>query len=209
MTGINALADALRVSASLTSLLLRGSNLGVEGAKALATGLAASASLTSMDISGNALCGVQFGHGTYDATGITALAGALGVCASLTSLDVSGNNEDEEGMRALGEALLASTSSKLINLKCSKLHLKAEATSLNVDNQGLGPGGAVLIAAATTKFMASLTVLDLSRNGLGSEGGGDGGGGRAGPARRGCEVVSGQGRAGLGRLRLRRLWGGL
>ena len=47
--GIQAIADALRVNASLTSLNLAANMLGPEGAKALAPGIAASASLTSLE----------------------------------------------------------------------------------------------------------------------------------------------------------------
>ena len=81
------------------------------------------------------------------------------VTASLTAVDVSGNKEGDEGMRALGEGLLASTSCKLRSFKCSKLDLQADATSLDLRNKGLGPGAAVLLSAAMTKFMASLTQV--------------------------------------------------
>ena len=47
-SGIKAIADALRVNASLTSLRLDENSLGPEGAKALAPALAANASLTEV-----------------------------------------------------------------------------------------------------------------------------------------------------------------
>ena len=53
--GIKAVADALRVSGSLTSLNLRSNSIGAEGAKSVADALGVNGSLTSLDIRDNAL----------------------------------------------------------------------------------------------------------------------------------------------------------
>ncbi len=54
----NAKKCLLFVSASRTTLDLRNNNLGRVGGKALAEGLRVNASLTSLDLSGNRLCGL-------------------------------------------------------------------------------------------------------------------------------------------------------
>ena len=97
------------------------------------------------------------------------IASLIGDNASVTSIDLSGNNEGEEGMQALGEGLLASTSCKLQSFKCSKFDLRADATSLDLSRKGLGPGAAVLLSAAMTKFMASITSVDVGFNSIGKE----------------------------------------
>ena len=53
--GINAIADALLVTGSLTSIDLALNRLGVESAKALAPAITASGSLTSVNLYGNHL----------------------------------------------------------------------------------------------------------------------------------------------------------
>ena len=43
------------------------------------TPMISNAALTSLNVSKNMLCGLnQYGHGTYDASGVTALADAIG-----------------------------------------------------------------------------------------------------------------------------------
>ena len=60
----------------------------VEGIAAIADALKVTASLTSLDLGGNALCGIGEsgrGRGTYSSEGIKAIADALRVCASVTT----------------------------------------------------------------------------------------------------------------------------
>ena len=40
-----------------------------------------------INLSGNTLCGVEYGRGTYTAEGIKAIAHAMGVSRSLTSIE--------------------------------------------------------------------------------------------------------------------------
>ena len=56
------------------------------GVKAIADALSVSTSMTSVNLADNALCGVKYGRGTYDATGIEAIAQALSVSTSMKSL---------------------------------------------------------------------------------------------------------------------------
>ena len=53
--GIKAVADALRVSGSLTSLNLKYNDVGAEGAKAIADALRDNGSLTSLDLEDNGI----------------------------------------------------------------------------------------------------------------------------------------------------------
>ena len=77
-----------------------------KGITAIADALKVTASLTSLNLAGNTLCGVDhYGQGTYSAEGIKAIADALRVCASLTQLDVRWNEMGEEGTAVLRKAV--------------------------------------------------------------------------------------------------------
>ena len=82
--GIKAIADAMRVAASLTSLSLAQNDLGDDGAEALSVGLKQNKSLTSLDLSGKG-----YGDGRIGPKGATALASAIAVMPSLTSVRAS------------------------------------------------------------------------------------------------------------------------
>ena len=73
----------------MTELDLSGKELQPIDAKLIAWELTTgfvSSSMTSLNLADNALCGVKYGSGTYDATGIKAIADALSVSTSMTSL---------------------------------------------------------------------------------------------------------------------------
>jgi hypothetical protein len=78
-----------------------------EGITAVADALRVNSSLTSLDLSNNALCGVQltFGSdtGTYTAEGITAIGDALRVNGGLTVANLLGNQLDAESAKMLAE----------------------------------------------------------------------------------------------------------
>ena len=93
VAGIQAIADALRVNTSLTSLSLSDNNIGDEGAKVLAA--AGVASLTSLNVSDN-----NIGH-----LGAIALVDRAAASASLTELDLTGNSISVETANALREAV--------------------------------------------------------------------------------------------------------
>ena len=80
------------------------------------------------------------------------------VSAVLTYTDVSGNDIGDEGMLAIGNALLSSTTSKLGALKCDAFDLPLTATSLDFSGSRLGSAAATLLAGVI-KFSAVLTTL--------------------------------------------------
>ena len=91
--GAIALGKALKINKSLNELQLVDCGIGTEGGKALASALSeGSAVMTTLNLSDNALCGLRYGQGTYDASGIKALASALEVNRVLTSLNVGLTN---------------------------------------------------------------------------------------------------------------------
>ena len=78
--GITAIAEALKVTASLTSLSLGDNILGDDGVEALSVGLKESKSLVALDLS-NGWSSNKFGP-----KGAAALASAIAVMASLTKI---------------------------------------------------------------------------------------------------------------------------
>ena len=96
------------------------------------------------------------------------LAASLSSNDSLTFMDVSGNSIGEEGMHAIGNALLSSRTSKLGAFKCDAFDLLVGTTSLNL-SQSLGPAATIMLAGII-KFNASLTECNLRDNSLGVEG---------------------------------------
>ena len=76
--------------------------------------------LTTIDLSGNQLCGVwtedDGEHGNYTAEGITAIADALRVTGSLTKLSLAQNKLEEEGTKAICEALEQNTTLKELDI---------------------------------------------------------------------------------------------
>jgi Ran GTPase-activating protein (RanGAP) involved in mRNA processing and transport len=101
LSGIKAVADALRVNASLTDLSVADNNLGPEGAQAIAEGVKASKSLKKLDMSN----GGGTSSGDIKAEGAKYIADALRVSTSLTKLDVRYNGIRGEAEEALREAV--------------------------------------------------------------------------------------------------------
>ena len=71
-----------------------------------------------LDLSCNHLCQVNYGYGrgTYTAEGITAIADALRVNGGLTKISLAVNNLDEEGTKAICEALEQNTTLKELDI---------------------------------------------------------------------------------------------
>ena len=162
-------------------------NLGVDGAKAVADYVSVSGLLTAINVGyngidqpsarlildamkGKNMQSIGMARCSLGVEEAKILAEYVSIMGSLTAVDLSGNQEGDEGMRLIGEALLASTSSKLTSLKCTKLDLKADTISLALRNKGLGPGAAVLLSAAISKFMGSLTSLSVAYNSIVGDG---------------------------------------
>ena len=76
--------------------------------------------LTSINLSDNKMCGVWtdlYGqHGTYTAEGITAIADAMRVNGGLTKISLARNNLEEEGTKAICEALEQNTTLKELDI---------------------------------------------------------------------------------------------
>ena len=92
-----------------------------EGITAISDALRVNGALTSLDLSMNALCGVQLNisrsyPGTYTAEGITAIGEALRVNGGLTKMSLAENFLEEEGTKAICEALEQNTTLKELDI---------------------------------------------------------------------------------------------
>ena len=92
--GITAIAEALKVTGSLTSLELQWNEIGDKGAAAIAKGLSNNGSLTELNIAVNHL----------GPEGAKAIAKGLSNNGSLTKLDLLYNQLDESAKAALRAA---------------------------------------------------------------------------------------------------------
>ena len=145
--GINAVADALRVSGSITVLILSRNKIEDEGAITIGHALR-----------DNADCKMQTLELKYcriGAGGAKALAAFCAVSPSLTECKLRSNNLRVEGWTIIFNALRDSPSSKI--------------TTWDLYNEGLGPE----IAKALAEYISvsgSLTKLVAVCNNMGSEG---------------------------------------
>ena len=117
--GIIAIAEALKVTASLTEVLAFPFECTTTSLLliTLASSVLCCVCALQLNLSANQLCGLdRRGRGTYTAEGITAIANALKVMASLTKILVSYNNLGDEGATILCDALRESTVSKVQEL---------------------------------------------------------------------------------------------
>jgi hypothetical protein len=92
--GVKALADALKVNSTITSIDLSYNNVGDDGAKALADVLKVNSTTTSIDLSYN----------NVDVAGAKALADALKVNSAITTIDLTYNSVGDDGAKALADA---------------------------------------------------------------------------------------------------------
>ncbi len=93
--GARALAEALKINATLTSMDLGGNQIGAEGARALAEALKANMTLICMALADN-----EIGN-----EGAKALADALSVNTTLLSMNLACNPIGVEGAKTLADAL--------------------------------------------------------------------------------------------------------
>ena len=144
--GAQALAIALRESATLTTLDLGGCDIRGAGAQALAGALCANATLTTLRLHCN-------GFGDL---GVQALAGALHVNSTLTTLGLAGCSVGEDtGAQALAGALIEN----------------ATLTELNLQENGIiGKAGARALAESLRTKNTTLTTLYLNNNDIGRAG---------------------------------------
>ena len=88
----------------------------------------------------------------------------------LTDINISGNKISGDGKRAIGKALLSSSTSKLQFLTCDEWSIRPDTTELSLVGKRLGPADAQLMAGVI-KFNSALKTLDLRNNEIGDEGG--------------------------------------
>ena len=177
--GITAIANALHVNASLTSLDLsnnvlcgmtkNGGTYNAEGITAIANALRVNGGLTTINLSGNQLCGFWTDgrcnlHGDYTAEGITAIAIALRVNGSLTKLSLAENKLGEEGTKFLCDALVGNNTLKELDMMGEK---SFRGTGSNIG----GTAGAkhvanmLLVNGSLTKMWYVLPRRNLSKFG--------------------------------------------
>jgi hypothetical protein len=120
------LADALKINKSVTAINLYYNGIGVEGASALADALKVNTSLTRINL----------GYNEIGDVGASALADALKVNTSLTTIDVIGNRIGDEGAAALVDALQVNTSVTSIDLYYNAID-KSNRASINASINAL------------------------------------------------------------------------
>ena len=179
--GPNAIADAIRVSASLTSVNLLGNTLDDETVLMLLGIKKEKPSLLT-------LCGLEldataadFSHERLDSNDAKLLAPEIAVSASLTSIDLSWNMIGDDGGKHIAEGIAVSTSLTCIELRDNSLNDKgakhiaegiaasASLTSIDLSCNRFGAEGAKHIAKAIS-FSTSLTECDLCGFPLGEVG---------------------------------------
>jgi Ran GTPase-activating protein (RanGAP) involved in mRNA processing and transport len=208
--GAIAVAAMVAVTSSLTSLNLSenalcgrtyvGGTYTAEGITAIADALRHNGGLTSIDLSRNQLCGISDDwtcqQGTYTTEGITAIADALRVNGVLTKLSLAWNKLEEQGTKAICEALEQNRTLRELDLSgrnniggeaatkhvADMLGVNGGLTSINlsnnvlcgVDNWGQGTytaeGITAIAHAMRVNVNGALTALDLSSNDLKDEG---------------------------------------
>ena len=134
--GAKAIAEALKVTASLTSLSLSQNPLGDEGVEVLAQGIKANKTLKTLDLSMPHMYSFQIGP-----RGATAIADALSASASVTSLSLARNNLGDDGAEALSIGLKENKSIKMLDLS------------------GKGYGGGLIGPRGATALASAIAVI--------------------------------------------------
>lgn len=153
-----------------------------EGITAIADALRVNISLTSLDLENNQLCGVaEFGRGTYYAD-INAIGDALRVNGVLTKCKLNKNQLGVTGWAAIFNALSDSPTSKIVewDLRYESLRFASlvpeiakplaeyisatgSLTSLSIGDYNLGDDGVEALSIGLKKSK-SLATLDLSNS---------------------------------------------
>jgi len=113
-----------------------------------------------LDLSGNQLCGKDLsGRGTHTAEGITAIADALRVNGALTKLSLAQNKLEEEGTKAICEALEQNTTLK-------ELDISGGSFFYDTRDSNIGGTAGVKHVAKMLGVNGGLTSINLSGNQL-------------------------------------------
>jgi len=167
--GTKAICEALEQNKTLKELEISGnmtgnSNIGgTAGVKHVAKMLGVNGGLTSINLSGNQLCGIWTDwrgdqHGTYTTEGIIAIANAIRVNGALTKLSLAQNGLEEEGTKAICEALEQNTT-------LMELDLSGGYPSFN----NIGGAAGAKHVAKMLGVNGALTVTNLLGNQLDAE----------------------------------------
>ena len=145
--GAKHVAKMLGVNSVLTECNLQSNRLGAKGWTAIFTALRDSkvSKISTWDL--HAEDGIK--------ASIKPLAEYIAVSGRLTALDLSSNYLQDEGIRAVCKAIQSKKETKL--------------ASLNLKNNGIGPGGANAVPAMVA-VTGSLTELSIYSNRVGDEG---------------------------------------
>ncbi|KAF9979846.1 hypothetical protein BGZ75_009160 [Mortierella antarctica] len=168
---IRILSEMLRTTSTLTTLDLRNSMVGFNGAQALAEALKANSTLTMLSLESNAI----------EDGGAQALAEVLTTNSNLISLNLSRNAIGDDGALALSEALKTNSTLVTLNLEdnaigfngaqalADSLKVNWTLTTLNLNYSSIGPNGAQALAD-TIKTNSTLISLSLRYNSIGDIG---------------------------------------
>ena len=111
-----------------------------------------------LDLSNNELCGRdRYGEGWYSADGITAIADALRVNGGLTKMSLADNQLEEDGTKAICEALKQNKTLKELDLS-------------GFWGSNIGGSAGAKHVAQMLGVNGGLTMLSLAKNKLGEEG---------------------------------------
>uniref|UniRef100_A0A4W3HUM5 NLR family CARD domain containing 3 n=1 Tax=Callorhinchus milii TaxID=7868 RepID=A0A4W3HUM5_CALMI len=169
--GAKALADALKINQALVSLNLQNNFVGEEGAKYTADALHVNHKLTSLHLQKNSI----------GPEGAKRLAAALKINRSLKELILSSNCVGDVGAAAIAESLKVNNSLAILNLQSNSisntgaskltkaLQLNHGLINLNLRENSIGLHGAKEIAK-TLRVNKALRSLDLTANLLHDEG---------------------------------------
>jgi Ran GTPase-activating protein (RanGAP) involved in mRNA processing and transport len=159
MTGIIALADAIKDMGALLVLWLRSNNLGTkEAGEVLGNMLKGNSVLKELNLSGNRLGYINGGDAPGFAQGISK---GLPDNGAMTKFDISSNDIRAEGGKALAEGLKGNQVIKELNFSVNNF-----GDNCNDDKDTSG----IIAIADVIPGMGALSSLDLSGNSLGTEG---------------------------------------
>ena len=166
---------------------LKDQGIGADTAKALAEYVSVSAVLTSLDVGSNrrlneaAALAIVRAARQHDKMAILSLefceigpsmakeiAEYVRGSAVLSFINIFGIAIGDEGMRAIGTAILSSSTSKLGALKCDAFDLGPNVASLDLSRKDIS-SAVVTLLAGVIKFNAVLTSINLSSSNLAGE----------------------------------------
>jgi hypothetical protein len=151
--GSKSVAAMVAVTGGLTKMSLAQNELGEEGTKAICEALEQNKTLKELDISG-----AEYKGNIGGSAGAKHVAKMLGVNGRLTKISLARNNLEEEGTKAICEALEQNTTLKELDI------------SGHQEYSNIGGSAGAKHVAKMVRVNDGLTALDLSCNDLKVEG---------------------------------------